>query len=210
MHDAFRISDLHDLANAHWHDPNADPPAPLTSFEHLVLAQHHANFDLWHEEDAARDPGASDAHIARIKRAIDGLNQRRNDLVEQLDLTLLQIAGDQPPQAPLHSETPGLIIDRLSILSLKIFHTAEQTERYEAGDAHRARNRERLRTLETQRRDLAGCLAQLWADVLAGRKRFKLYRQLKMYNDPTLNPSLYRAAQTAQTPAISQGDTSDG
>ena len=173
------------------------PPAPETPFEQLILAQHHANFDLWHEEDAARDPRASDARIAEVKRAIDSLNQRRNDLVEQLDLALLQIAGNQSVNAPLHSESPGLIIDRLSILALKIFHTAEQMERSEAGEDHRTRNRQRLLILQEQRLDLAGCLAGLWADVLAGHKRFKLYRQLKMYNDPTLNPAVYRASQPA-------------
>ena len=193
MLDAPHILALHDHATAHWHAPDlSPPPAPSASFEQLVLAQHRANFDLWHQEDAARDPDATDAAIARVKRAIDTLNQRRNDLVEQLDVTLLGIAGEQNPEAPLHSETPGLIIDRLSILALKLFHTAEQTERLDVGQAHRMRNRDRLDILYTQRNDLAQCLAELWTDILAGRRRFKLYRQLKMYNDPTLNPVLYR------------------
>ncbi len=193
MLDASRIPALHDHAAAHWHATHLSaPPSPVTPFEQLVLAQHRANFDLWHEEDSARDPAATDAQITRVKRFIDTLNQRRNDLVEQLDATLLQIAGEQTRTAPLHSETPGLIIDRLSILALKLFHTAEQTQRVDAGQAHRARNRQRLEVLHTQRDDLALCLAQLWGDVLAGRRRFKLYRQLKMYNDPTLNPVLYR------------------
>ena len=195
MQNALHIADLQDVATMHWHAIRNAPPAPATPFEQLVLDQHRANFDLWHEEDAARDPSANDAGIARVKRAIDVLNQRRNDLVEQLDLALLEIAGVQSPDAPLHSETPGLIIDRLSILALKIFHTAEEAERRDAGEDHRARNRQRLAILRQQRDDLAQCLAQLWADVLAGRRRFKLYRQMKMYNDPTLNPRLYRAAQ---------------
>ena len=89
----------------------------------LALAQHRANFDLWHEEDKARDPAATDAEIAAVKHAIDGLNQRRNDLVEKIDELLLTLAGEQNPDAPLHSETPGLMIDRLSILALKIYHT---------------------------------------------------------------------------------------
>lgn len=190
---ASRIADLQDLATAHWHAAHLPPAVPGMALEHLILAQHRANFDLWHEEDQARDPLAGDAAIARTKHAIDRLNQQRNDLVEQIDLALLQAAGDQPETAPLHSETPGLIIDRLSILSLKIFHTEEQTRREDASDDHRRRNLERLGTLRAQRDDLAHCLAHLWADILAGRRRFKLYRQLKMYNDPSLNPVLYGA-----------------
>jgi hypothetical protein len=96
------------------------------------------------------------------------------------------------PDAPLHSESPGLIIDRLSILGLKIYHTREEAERAEAPAGHAERNRERLAILEEQRADLAHCLDQLWRDTLAGTRRFKLYRQLKMYNDPSLNPAVYR------------------
>ncbi len=195
MLDANRIAGLHDLATAGWHDPQLPAPEPISSLEELILAQHRANFDLWHEEDAARDPGATDSEIARVKRAIDVLNQRRNDLVEHLDTSLLDLTHSQNPEAPLHSETPGLIIDRLSILSLKIFHTAEQTQRASATEAHRSRNRDRLALLQIQRADLAHCLAELWTDIHAGRRRFKLYRQMKMYNDPTLNPVLYRTRE---------------
>ncbi len=163
--------------------------------ESLVLQQHRANFDLWHEEDAARNPDASDAEIARVKHAIDRLNQQRNDLVEQIDLALLKLTPDQNSAAPLHSETPGLIIDRLSILALKIFHTGEEAGRADATEAHRSRNRDRLAVLQAQRDDLVACLGELWAQIVSGQRRFKLYRQLKMYNDPTLNPVLYRARQ---------------
>jgi hypothetical protein len=190
MLDAARIPTLHDLATTHGHDPAAPAAQPASAFEQLVLDQHRANFDLWHCEDAARDPAATDATLAATKRSIDRLNQLRNDLAEKIDRTLLECLTAPPPEsAPLHSETPGLIIDRLSILALKIFHTGEQLERSTA--EHRQRNRERLAVLNQQRDDLAGCLAQLWQDVLEHRRRFKLYRQLKMYNDPTLNPVLY-------------------
>jgi hypothetical protein len=195
MLDAAEILRLHDQATAHGHQPAGDEeavgaaPVPNSPFAQLVLNQHQANFDLWHKEDEARDPQASHATIAAVKHAIDALNQQRNDLAEQIDLALLETV--QPNRdAPLHSESPGLIVDRLSILALKIFHTGEQMHR--STPEHQERNRARLRILEEQRQDLAGCLDALWTEVLSGRRRFKLYRQLKMYNDPTLNPLLYK------------------
>ena len=192
MFQASSIVRLQDQANEHWHSgiasPEPDSP-PLA----LALQQHRANFDLWHEEDKARSPQAPDAAIADVKHVIDRLNQLRNDLVEQIDELLLAQAGEQNDESPLHSETPGLIVDRLSILSLKIYHTAEEAHRASASDAHRERNAARLAVLTQQRDDLAGCLETLWLEVLGGRRRFKLYRQMKMYNDPELNPVLYGA-----------------
>lgn len=161
----------------------------------LVLRQHRANFDLWHIEDEARAPGATDAELAAVKRRIDATNQTRNDLVEEVDRALIAWLAERglpDGAAPLNSESPGLIIDRLSILSLKIYHTREEAERADAPEGHAERNRERLRILEEQRADLAGCLDALWRETLAGTRRFKLYRQLKMYNDPSLNPAIYR------------------
>ncbi len=161
---------------------------------HAVERQHRANFDLWHIEDEARTPGATDAEVAAVKRRIDLTNQLRNDLVEDLDrmlLARLNQRGLPNPDAALHSETPGLIIDRLSILSLKIYHTREEAERTDAPTGHGERNCERLAILEKQRRDLAGCLGDLWREILAGSRRFELYRQMKMYNDPSLNPAIY-------------------
>jgi len=194
MLDAAHIIHLHDQANASWHDPSALPAAPDNPWDSVILDQHRANFDLWHHEDAARDPLASDHDITAYKHAIDALNQRRNDLAEQIDLLLLASVPPQDESAPLHSETPGMMIDRLSILSLKRFHTEEETRRPGAGPAHHQRNRDRLTVLDVQRGDLAGCLDELWLDIQNGRRRFKLYRQLKMYNDPALNPVLYRSA----------------
>jgi hypothetical protein len=188
MLDVPQILACHDAANAHGHDDLLPAPQPHTPFQQLVLDQHQANFDLWHCEDQARDLDAIDAAIVATKRSIDRLNQRRNDLVEQIDLTLLA-ASTPTPSAQLHSETPGLIIDRLSILSLKLFHTEEQLHR--STPEHRALNHARLHQLNEQRNDLAACLTQFWSEILSGRRRFKLYRQLKMYNDPTLNPVLY-------------------
>jgi hypothetical protein len=189
MLDANHIVSLHDQFNLHGHDPASPAPQPLSLFDQLVLDQHRANFDLWHREDDARDPDASDHTIVETKHDIDRLNQTRNDLAEQIDVTLLDLAPENP-SALLHSESPGLIIDRLSILALKIFHTESQLHR--STIEHQQRNHLRLLVLNEQRTDLSGCLADLWKEVLAGQRRFKLYRQLKMYNDPALNPVLYR------------------
>ncbi len=166
----------------------------LNGLERAVTEQHLANFELWHAEDAARTPQASDQDIARTKRFIDVANQRRNDLTEQCDAMLLEFLSrrDLPALgAELHSESPGLILDRLSILSLKLFHTREEIDRPGAPSGHSERNVERLRILTEQREDLAAALDRLWQQVLNGRRSFKLYRQLKMYNDPALNPAVY-------------------
>ena len=200
MLDAIEITHLHDEATARWHQPEPWPKQqPATELFATILGNHRANFDLWHEEDKAREPGASDATIAQVKHNIDSINQRRNDLIEAMDRMLLAGAGDQNADAPLHSETPGLMIDRLSILALKIFHTEEETRRESASEAHRERNRARLALLLEQRGDLAACLNALWDDVLHGRQRFKLYRQMKMYNDPELNPAIYKHKSATHT-----------
>jgi hypothetical protein len=191
------ITALYDTATEAWHNQ----PAQIASAEDFTTAAralHHANFELWHLEDQARAPHASDHQIAEVKHAIDRVNQRRNDLMERCDTLLLETLAPHnlpAPAAPLHSEPPGLILDRLSILSLKIFHTREETQRTDAPEGHIARNSDRLRLLEEQRSDLAACLDQLWTEIIAGKRRFKLYRQLKMYNDPSLNPAVYKKIQ---------------
>jgi hypothetical protein len=196
------IAELHDQLTMRWHReafetwrPSNDSSDPEKTWIGLVSKQHLANFELWHTEDAARTPEATDGDLARIKRRIDETNQRRNDLSEQVDLGLLDFLSPLSlpnPHAPLHSESPGLMIDRLSILALKIFHTQEETERPDAPAGHALRNQERLNILKTQRSDLSACLVELWHETLQGTRRFKLYRQLKMYNDPALNPAVYR------------------
>jgi Protein of unknown function (DUF4254) len=202
MLSAEAIVKLHDELNSAWHHSEASGSAfnPLekeavTDWLNLVTLEHRANFDLWHIEDEARAPGATDAELAEVKRRVDSTNQLRNDLAEELDRTLLAWLESQSqlnPAAPLNSESPGMIIDRLSILSLKIYHTREETERPNAPAGHAERNRERLAILEQQRADLAACLDHLWREALSGARRFKIYRQLKMYNDPSLNPAIYR------------------
>lgn len=197
MLDAILITRMQDEVTAALHNTEGDLDIEATAdgLMAIGIAQHRANFDLWHEEDKARCPGASDAEITRVKHAIDSLNQRRNDLMEKIDLWLLDHL-EQNESAPLHSETPGIMIDRLSILALKIYHTREETHRDSATETHRQRNRRRLAQLEEQRADLAACLDALWAEVLAGTRRFKLYRQMKMYNDPELNPAMYGNADS--------------
>ena len=220
MLNALEITRLQDQATLRWHqdkpwpDPltlaqlkDVNPPqasdrsrgsrtqprVPEALLE-LVLIHHQVNFDLWHQEDKSREPGASDTALAQVKR-----NQNRNDLVEAMDHVLIAAAGRQKSTAPLNSESPGLILDRLSILALKIYHTAEESRRASATAAHRKRNRVRLALLEEQRSDLTSCLDTLWSEVLAGRRRFKLYRQMKMYNDPDLNPAIYAHQPPAKT-----------
>jgi hypothetical protein len=190
------IVTLQDQETRAGHQPAAQAAqSPVESdWLEAVCAQHRANFALWHIEDEARAPGASDAQIADVKRRVDKANQLRNDLAEGLDRSLLAWLEERElphPAAALHSESPGLMIDRLSILSLKIYHTSEEAHREGAPQGHAQRNRERLAILEEQRRDLACCLDDLWRETLDGRRRFKLYRQLKMYNDPSLNPAIY-------------------
>jgi hypothetical protein len=190
MMDAAHIVSLQEEATRRWHEPT-EMPARASELDALVVDQHRANFDLWHEEDEARDPEATPERIVGNKRAIDRLNQRRNDLMERIDQMLLAEAGEQREDAPLHSETPGMMIDRLSILELKRFHTAEEIGRA-AGEEHVQRNQQRLAVLKEQRDDLRDALGALWAEVMSGKRRIKLYRQMKMYNDPALNPVLYR------------------
>jgi hypothetical protein len=203
MLSAAAIVALQDVRTRTWHvQPAFQDEAPSEAANAAwesgwliaIARQHRANFDLWHIEDEARAPGATDAELAEVKRRVDLTNQRRNDLTEELDRELLDwlaTKGLPDPQAPLHSESPGLMVDRLSILALKIYHTREEAERTGAPEGHAERNRGRLAILEEQRGDLAACLDTLWRETLAGVRRFKLYRQLKMYNDPSLNPVIY-------------------
>jgi hypothetical protein len=178
---------------ARWHQTPAAPPL-ADDFNAAIEALHLANFELWHEEDKARDVHSGDAAVAAAKRAIDTINQHRNDQIERSDeLLLKELSAKKLPntQAEQHSETPGMMLDRLSIMTLKMYHTREEIERIPSPPGHRERNLRRLATLEQQRGDLASCLDRLWQRVLHGDMRFQVYRQLKMYNDPDLNPVLY-------------------
>ena len=192
------------LATAGW--PTEQPLAPDGALWAWVQANHRNNSLLWAEEDLARRTTVAAAEIAANKRAIDGFNQARNDATERIDEILLlalglvdaaSARGDAPvAQAPagarLNSETAGSMIDRLSIMALKIRAMREQTLRMDVDDAQRAASLGKLARLEQQRTDLASCLDALLADAAAGRAYFKVYRQFKMYNDPQLNPQLVK------------------
>jgi hypothetical protein len=162
---------------------------------HWIEANHRCNVLLWDEEDLARRRDVADGAIAANKRAIDGYNQKRNDAIECIDEALLaRIASVQPgPGAWHNSETAGSMVDRLSILALKRFHMDEQTRRADASAEHVAACREKLARLSLQRDDLARCLDTLLARAASGEAFWRVYRQFKMYNDPALNPYLYRA-----------------
>jgi len=187
--------DLDALCRAHrewtaqWHE---QPDAPLPGAPWLFLqTNHRMNFDLWHEEDIARRDDLGPERVREAKRAIDRFNQRRNDAIEQIDVWLLEQLPPPQPGAPRHSETPGMIIDRLSILSLKLFHMRIEAARDTATPEHRAKCAARCQVLEEQSADLRASLAELFGELTQGTRCFKLYRQLKMYNDAALNPQLY-------------------
>jgi hypothetical protein len=193
MIDVKEVLELQRLTVALWHDEPISQPYP--DFLGLVCRQHGFNFMLWHEEDVARSPDVSDSQIAAVKRAIDGYNQQRNDAIEKLDEWLaaqLHTQGVVPVAgARLNTETPGSVIDRLSIAALRIYHMEEQAARTSASLGHRAKARSRLEILFRQQHDLAQSLVELLDDLFSGRKRLEIYRQFKMYNDPTLNPQMY-------------------
>ena len=203
---ATAVVELHDrlLARPGWPaDASALPPTE-EALVHWIATNHRCNSLLWAEEDLARRTQVADSEITANKRAIDRYNQARNDATERVDELLLIGLGlvdadsartDSPVShvgagARLNSETAGSMIDRLSILSLKIRAMREQVGRHDADEAHRALSRGRLAQLERQRGDLAACLDALLDDARAGRAYFKVYRQFKMYNDARFNPVL--------------------
>lgn len=169
-------------------------PSPAQAFAHLVQHNHLRNFQLWHEEDIARRDDLGFEAVYRAKRAIDRYNQERNNYIEAMDQSLVETLQPRTAGVPRNSETPGMMIDRLSILALKEFHMQEETIRADASPEHRAKCSEKLARLRTQRADLIACLDEFLADLREGRRTFTVYFQFKMYNDPALNPQLYRHA----------------
>lgn len=178
-----------------WDDvdhPIENPYEP-GSLEHLLYHKNWIDTVQWHLEDIIRDPQIDPVAALAIKRRIDKSNQDRTDMVEYIDSYLLDKYKDVEPRpdARLNTETPAWAIDRLSILALKIYHMACEAERMDVGDAHRAACRKKLDVLLAQQVDLSGAIEELIGDIEAGRKYMKTYKQMKMYNDPALNPVLY-------------------
>lgn len=147
----------------------------------------------WHLEDIIRDPQIDPVYALQLKRRIDRSNQERTDLVEMIDSHFLQLYSQVKvlPDATINTESPAWAIDRLSILALKIYHMREQAEREDADEAHRELCSRKLEVLLLQQEDLSAAIDRLIADIEEGRKYMKVYRQMKMYNDPSTNPMLY-------------------
>ncbi len=195
MIDVSKVLKLHEEMVARWHLQPIENN--FQGYLQLVCQQHIFNYELWHQEDIARSAEVSDAKIAEVKRAIDRLNQARNDHIEKLDDWLTNELKRQQiqaaPGARQNTETPGSAIDRLSIMALRLYHYCEQLQREDVQPEHLARVQQRIALCQEQRHDLSQSLVELLEDIGAGRRVHKTYRQMKMYNDPTLNPYLYKS-----------------
>lgn len=185
----------------HLHD-NLDHPCPnpysTDTLEHLLFHKNWVDTVQWHLEDVIRDPAIDPVAALAIKRRIDRSNQVRTDTVEQIDDYFFQQYAhvETAPDARLNTETPAWAIDRLSILQLKIYHMREETLRTDATATHIAQCQHKLNVLLQQCDDLSGAIDQLLADIEAGRCIVKTYKQMKMYNDPQLNPILRQQSAT--------------
>ncbi len=163
------------------------------SFESILFRKNWVDAVQWHLEDIIRDPAIDPVEALALKRRIDSSNQVRTDMVEDIDSWMRDKYASVTPleEATLNTESPAWALDRLSILALKIWHMREQAEREDADAAHRERCAAKLAVLLEQRDDLTLAIDQLIDDIAAGRKYMKVYRQMKMYNDPATNPVLY-------------------
>ena len=158
----------------------------------LVEKNHAFNYQLWHAEDKARREDKGYEFVYHAKRAIDGFNQQRNDCMEAIDDWVTDaLMPASPEHCPVHSETSGMMIDRLSILALKHYHMEAQTKREDVDDAHRDACASKLRIIDVQQQQLARCLDELLQETKQKIRTFRTYRQCKMYNDAALNPELY-------------------
>lgn len=178
---------------ARWHQTT--PAAAGEGFMRLLEENHLRNYSLWHEEDVARRDDLGFEAVYKAKRNIDRFNQERNDFAEKMDKEFVAALQPRESGVPRISETPGMIVDRLSILALKEYHMHEETVRTDASPAHREKCAEKLARIRQQRADLTTALAEILADAAAGKRTFSVYYQFKMYNDPALNPQLYRKSQ---------------
>ncbi len=156
------------------------------------------NFKVWHEEDIARLTDVEPMRIVQVKRNIDVYNQARNNAMEKIDEWVLNYLASHHVSlaSKMHSETPGMMIDRLSIMALKRYHMLEETQRQDAAEEHKLNCSKRLAVLDEQISDLSLCLAEVFEQLQNGTLKFRVYRQFKMYNDPSLNPQLYNRSKT--------------
>lgn len=174
-------------------DATVSNPYPEGSVEHTLFAKNWIDAVQWHLEDIIRLPDIDPVEALALKRRIDRSNQERTDMVEELDTYFLQRFSDveQLPGATINTESPAWAIDRLSILALKIYHWDIEARRTDATEEHRQRAASKLAVMLEQRTDLSSAIDTLLDDMAAGRKLMKVYRQMKMYNDPSTNPMLY-------------------
>jgi hypothetical protein len=175
-------------------DTPINNPYQRDSIEYSLYLKCWIDTVQWHYEDIIRDPHIDPIEALALKRRIDRSNQDRTDLVEDIDSYFRQQYSEvQPlPDARLNTESPAWAVDRLSILALKIYHMREQVQRTDATDEHRSRCQQKLNVLLEQQQDLSLAIDQLLEDIAEGRKYMKVYRQMKMYNDPATNPVLYK------------------
>lgn len=184
------------IADYHVHDNINQPiqnPYKEGSIEYYLYQKNWIDTVQWHFEDIIRDPKIDPAEALILKRRIDKSNQDRTDLVEMIDSYFLTIYKDIKPisNATINTESPAWAVDRLSILALKIYHMKEQAERDDATPEHKQLCQNKLNVLLEQKKDLSTAIDQLISDIEAGRKYMKVYKQMKMYNDPSTNPILY-------------------
>lgn len=174
-------------------DTPINNPYPLKSIEYYLYLKNWIDTVQWHLEDIIRDPEINPTEALKIKRRIDRSNQERTDLVELIDSYFLDKYKDVKVKedAIINTESPAWAIDRLSILALKIYHMRKEVERKDTTPEHHAQCQKKLDVLLEQQVDLSTAIDQLIADIEAGRKYMKVYKQMKMYNDPSLNPVLY-------------------
>lgn len=168
-------------------------PYPEKSIEFYLYLKNWIDTVQWHLEDIIRDPNIDPVKALEIKRRIDKSNQDRTDLVELIDSYFLDKYKNVEiqPDARINTESPAWAIDRLSILHLKIYHMKQETARTDTQEAHRQQCEKKLQVLLEQQKDLSTAIEELIQDIEAGRKYMKVYKQMKMYNDPELNPVLY-------------------
>lgn len=180
-------------------DTAINNPYPTGAIEHLLYLKNWIDAVQWHLEDIIRNPVIDPKEALAIKRRIDSSNQERTDVVEYIDSYFLDKYKNVGPQAgaSVNTESPAWAIDRLSILALKIYHMEAEANRADATDEHKADCRKKLNVLLEQRTDLSNAIDELISDIESGKKYMKVYRQMKMYNDPSLNPVLYQQ-QTSQ------------